>query len=425
MSAHLRSRRALVAAAVGVATGVWLVGGLTAPALARGPAAHAPLWVAPRGTNARAGEPCRTTNFHTISAAVAAAPAGGKVIVCRGTYHEDVLISKSLTLMGHHATIDATGLENAIQIVRSNVSVRGFTLRNANGEGLLAGIDTFADIGLLPSGSPVLSHIAVENVHALNNDKGFNGTENGNCDYPGDCGGGVHLNVVSWSRVVDSVVNGNADGILLTDDYGPNSHNLVEGNVVDHNRTECGIVLPSHSSDAVSFDPTTFAVTGRNPSLGGVYDNTVIDNIADDNGTAQAPPQFGGGGSGSGIGVFGSGPGSAAYDNLIEGNEMSGNGLAGFTIHAHHPGGEDVNGNDVIDNVFGTNNVLGDGFDGPPVMNFQTTGLAVFSVPPVSMTITGNQISNDAIGIWLSTTVNASGLSGNTFVNVGTDVVTG
>jgi parallel beta-helix repeat protein len=49
----------------------------------------------------------------------------------------------------------------------------------------------------------------------------------------------------------------------------------------------------------------------------------------------------------------------------------------------------------------------------------------VFSVPPVTMTITGNQISHDAIGIWLSTTVTANGLSGNTYIDVGTPVVTG
>lgn len=426
MSAIVNRRRALVVTAVAAATGTWLVGGLSASALAQGNSAgHRPLWVSPSGTSARAGEPCRTTPFHSISAAVAAAPNGGKVIVCRGTYSEDVLIAKPLTLMGHHATIDATGLENAVHVVSSHVTVRGFTLTNANGEGLLAGIDVPDDFGLLPQGSPVLSHIAVEHVRAIHNDQGFNGTEQANCDYPGDCGGGVHFNVVSWSKVTGSVVNDNSDGILLTDDYGPNSHNLVAGNVVDDNKTECGIVLPSHSSDAVSFDPQTFQVTGRNPSMGGVYDNVIVDNVADGNGTAPAPPEFGGGGSGSGIGVFGSGPGSGAYDNLIEGNEMSGNGLAGFTIHAHHPGGEDVNGNNVIDNVIGTNNVGGDGFDGPPVTDFETTGIAVFSVPPVSMTITGNQISDDAIGIWLSTTVTADGLDGNTFTDVGTDVVTG
>ena len=55
---------------------------------------------------------------------------------------------------------------------------------------------------------------------------------------------------------------------------------------------------------------------------------------------ALGPLRFGGGGSGSGIGLFGSGPGSAVYNNVIEDNEASGNGLAGILIHAHHPGGE-------------------------------------------------------------------------------------
>jgi nitrous oxidase accessory protein NosD len=151
----------------------------------------------------------------------------------------------------------------------------------------------------------------------------------------------------------------------------------------------------------------------------------VRDNVVLRNGTAKAPPQFGGGGSGAGIGVFGSGPGSGAYDNLIIDNFMAGNGLAGFTIHAHHPGGEDVNGNNVIDNTFGTNNLGGDGFDGPPVTNFKTTAIAVFSVPTVRMTITDNTISRNAIGIWLSTTVTAKGLRDNEFHHVTTKVVRG
>jgi parallel beta-helix repeat protein len=357
---------------------------------------------------------------------VAAVPTGGTVVVCRGTNHEDVLIGKSLTLAGRHgATIDATGLENAVQVVANRVTVKNLTLEHANGEGLLVGIDSFADIGLLPA-SPVLSGEKVDHIAALDNNKGFNGTESGNCKYPGDCGGGIHLNVTSWSSVTDSKVIGNADGILLTDDYGPNSHNLVQGNLVTDNLTECGIVLPSHSSNAVSFDPKTMAVTGRNPSLGGVFDNVVKGNVTLRNGTAKAPPQFGGGGSGSGIGIFGSGPGSGAYDNIIEDNYMAGNGLAGFTIHAHLPGGEDVNGNKVIDNAFGTNNLGGDGYDGPPgPVDFDTTAIAVYSAPLVNMTIRDNRISNNTIGIWLSNTVTAHGLDDNNFHRVTHHVVRG
>ena len=177
------------------------------------------------------------------------------MIVCPGTYAEDVTVGQPLTLVGKHATIDATDLENAVQVTSSHVTVRGFTLENANGEGLLIGFDA-PPPGAAPTNGPppVLTDELVDHVKAINNDKGFNGTEQGNCAYPGDCGGGIHLEVVSWSRVSDSIVTGNADGILLTDDYGPNSHNVIEGNRVTDNLTECGIVLPSHNPNAVNFD---------------------------------------------------------------------------------------------------------------------------------------------------------------------------
>jgi len=383
------------------------------------------LYVAPVGSSHGSERGCRRPDFTSISAAVAAAPSGGTVIVCEGTYNEDVLVNKPLTLTGRDATIDATGLENGIQVVASDVWVGGFTLENANGEGLLVGIDALTDIGLLPSTGPVLDHVTAQDNNAVNNDKGFNGTETGNCKYPGDCGGGIHFNGTTHSFIRGNRVKGNADGVLLTDDYAPSSHNVIAGNIVNDNLSECGIVLPSHATNAVTFDPSTFAVTARNPMAGGIYDNLVVGNIADDNGTNTAPPQFGGGGSGSGIGLFGSGPGSAVYDNVVTGNEASGNGLAGIAMHAHTPGGEDINGNVLTFNRLGTNNIGGDGFDGPPTTDFQTTGIAIFSIPTAQMTIAHNFIHDDTYGIWLSKTITANGLGSNFFHNVGTHVFAG
>lgn len=380
-------------------------------------AAATTLWVSPTGSPSGAGTSCSTATYSHIQDAVDAAPAGATIDVCHGTYMEDVIVDKPVTLYGPAATIDATGLENAVQVVSSNVVVSGLRLVDANGEGLLVGINSFADIGLLPPSGPVLTDVRIEHVAALHDDKGFNGTEAGNCKYPGDCGGGIHLNVVENSSVTSSQATGNADGILLTDDYGPNANNLVEHNLVTDNTTECGIVLPSHSSTAVSYD-SNFRVTGRNPEQGGVFDNRILDNTVLDNGTATAPASFGGrGGSGSGIGIFGSGPGSGSYDNLVRGNYISGNGLAGVAIHAHHPGGEDVNGNEIVGNTFATNNIRGDTFDGG-ISDFDTTAIAVYSVPTVQMTITGNTIGNDRIGVWLTDTVQAAGVNANTFTNV-------
>lgn len=403
-----------------------VVVGAASPGVAAGTAASSALYVSPSGSSSNAGNGCGSATFTSISTAVAAAPSGGRVVACPGTYHEDVLIQKPLKLIGHHATINAAGLENAIQVVSSWVTVRGFRLTHANGEGLLVGIDSAADFGLLPPSGPVLTNESIEHVQAIDNDEGFNGTEQGNCKYPGDCGGGIHLNVVENSVVGESVANDNADGILLTDDYGPNAHNLVEDNIVNFNKTECGIVLPSHSSNAVSFvvnQDGSMTVTGRNPDQGGVYDNVVRGNVTIGNGTAPAPAQFGGvGASGSGIGIFGSGPGSGAYDNLVEGNYVAGNGLAGVTLHAHHPGGEDINGNNIIGNRFGPNNLGGDAFDGG-VSNFKTTAIAVYAVPSVQMRIRDNVIRHNQIGVWLTNTVDARGLDDNSYHDTPTHVV--
>src|SRR5208337_3898185 len=43
---------------------------------------------------------CHTPSYSTISAAVAAAPAGSIVDVCPGTYPEQVFITQALTLQG-------------------------------------------------------------------------------------------------------------------------------------------------------------------------------------------------------------------------------------------------------------------------------------------------------------------------------------
>ena len=52
------------------------------------------LYVSPSGSSVNAGTGCGSATFTSISAAVAAAPAGGKVVACPGVYHEDVLVQK-------------------------------------------------------------------------------------------------------------------------------------------------------------------------------------------------------------------------------------------------------------------------------------------------------------------------------------------
>jgi len=78
----------------------------------------------------------------------------------------------------------------------------------------------------------------------------------------------------------------------------------------------------------------------------------------------------------------------------------------------------------VIGNVIGTNNVDGDTLDSPASPeDLVTTGILVYSGgTPVTVKIAFNFIYDNAIGIWLSKAVAASGLRTNTFNNVTTPV---
>ena len=55
------------------------------------------IFVSPDASSSNSGWSCDDATFTSINAAVTAAPAGGTVVVCEGTYKEDVLVNKALT----------------------------------------------------------------------------------------------------------------------------------------------------------------------------------------------------------------------------------------------------------------------------------------------------------------------------------------
>ena len=382
-------------------------------------AASGPLYVSPTGSSGHADTSCATAAYSTIQSAVTAAPVSGSVIVCHGTYAEDVLVSKSLTLRGLHASINASGLTNGIVVVASGVTVKGFTVSGAQGEGIAV-----FPAGVLGGGPP--PYVPVNHVQVLDNtvrhdDTGY--VAPAGCTapnlYPGDCGGGILFDAVANSVISGNTVEHNVDGILVVDDFGPSHDNSITGNTVSYNVNECGITLPSHNSGAATAvqNPNgSYTVTGLNPSVGGVFRNTVSDNIVDFNGTGGF--KVNAAGSGAGVLLAGASAGTAVYDNVIENNEMHGNGLAGVTLHAHYLGGEYVDGNEIIDNTIGRNNTKGDILDSPiSSADFETTGIMLFSSMPAHVVVSGNKISSNHFGIWATPNLTLTG-SPNSFSSV-------
>lgn len=320
--------------------------------------------------------------------------------------------------------IDATGKANGILDQANNTTIKGFTVENAQLEGILVEPPP-GSWPTTPTASPVnVTGVTVEHNVVTHNDRAYDTTvTNPFLACPSsptdsdDCGEGIHLLGTSYSRVIGNQVTDNVGGILVSDgglptatggpsSVGPAAHNVIAFNTSTDNAFDCGVTLPSH-------DPRAVATSGPNigkpqPQLAGVYDNLVLGNVSSHNGGAgllDATPY----------------PGTGAYDNTFVRNVVKGNGEGGFQLHSHAPM-QDVDGNRVIANIFGTNNTAGDTDSG----DLSTTAIILFSaVIPVNDTdVVGNVIANNTFGIWRTANVAANGIRGNLFFNNGTNIFT-
>lgn len=357
---------------IGLALACWFA--------ASGLAAAATWCVNPGGTSG-----CKST----ISAAVAAAGTGDTIVVWPGTYKEQVTITKSVSLIaapGASPVIDAAGKNNGIFINGmwaaphpgvTNVLISGFSVHNANYEGILA--VNAANVSL------VKNHVFDNNLLV--------DIDNGTC--PGipafetnegdDCGEGIHLMGVLYSSVVDNESDHNTGGILITDETGASRDNLISTNNVHDNPFDCGITLASHP-------PATSVIPSAKVSFG-VIRNTIAHNSVVHNG-AELP------GAGAGVGLFAAIPGTTTTENVVIDNDLTDNGLPGVTLHSHVPVGPSAPPINLNGNIVVGNRISGNGKDTEDAATSGPTGINVYSVVPViGMVISQNVISDEAIDI--------------------------
>ncbi len=322
----------------------------------------------------------------SISAAVAAASPGDTIQVGQGTYKEQVVITKSLSLVAAdnaNPTIDATGLSNGIFVNGmwaapnagvADVLISGFKIQNANFEGILV---------------VNASDVTIVGNHVLDNNKSLD-IADGTC--PGmpafetnegdDCGEGIHLMAVDHSSVVRNESEHNSGGILITDETGTNHDNLISGNSVHDNPFDCGITIASHG-------PATSVIPSATLSFG-VFDNTIAHNDVERNGF-QVP------GAGAGVGIFAPFPGTRASGNVVIDNDLHNNGLPGVTMHNHAavPPGVPGPGVNMNDNVIVSNRISGNGEDTLDAATSGPTGINLFSVAPVTGTVVSQNVFDD------------------------------
>ena len=332
--------------------------------------------------------------YGTINEAVIAASSNDVIKVSAGTYTEDVVIGKPLSLLGAGAgrsIIDATGLANGILMDGldhpglHNVKVAGFRVENALYEGILV-LNTSA--------------ATIQDNEILNNDKegpvfgsgpACNGQPTYETDESGDCGGAIHLLGAVNSLVSGNYISGNADGVLISDDTAESRGNLITNNVVVDNPLECGIVLASHAP--LGSTPPYYA------KHYGVDHNTVSQNISANNGVQV-------GGAGAGLFSDGEGPGRVS-ENEISWNVLTGNGIPGVALHTHvgpafGAPADNMNGNSIIGNY-----IAGNGADTEDTATPGTTGININSggggSPVTDTIISKNVIRDEEVDIAVNT----------------------
>ncbi len=322
----------------------------------------------------------------TIGSAVSAAMPNDTINVAAGTYKEDVIIGKPLSLVGtapNRTVIDATGLPNGIYVDGldnsglSNVVVSGFTVENAYYEGILV---TNA------------SGVTISNNNVLHNDQSLEPAIPACPGQPAfetgeefDCGEGIHLSGADHSIVANNLVANNGGGILLSDDTAAAHDNLVIGNTSKDNPFDCGIVMASHGPYLLAAGSTHY----------GVVHNTIANNQSLHNGF-QVP------GAGAGVGLFsdGSGPGLVS-GNVVIGNFLRNNGIPGVAFHSHAPG------DTFADNVIAANQISGNSADEGDTATPGPTGINVnsgFGGSLISGTvISQNVISQESYDLFINT----------------------
>jgi len=72
---------------------------------------HKALFVSKNARSTGSGRSCNTARYKTIGSALKAAPPWSAVVVCRGSYHEQVVVKKPVSLIGLHATINEKGVK--------------------------------------------------------------------------------------------------------------------------------------------------------------------------------------------------------------------------------------------------------------------------------------------------------------------------
>ena len=186
-------------------------------------------------------------NYSSIQDAINASTNGDIIFVYSGTYHENIKINKSVSLIGENKTntyIDGRGKNDVLYVSVDYVTISGFTIQN--------------------SGNDVMGRDAGIKVHSDHNDivgniikKNHNGIYLKSCSYNKISGNNMNNNsdcvaIDDWTHhitILENHISNNGYGISCGGIF-ENRHHIFSGNTINYNRV--GIYLTGSSDNIIS-----------------------------------------------------------------------------------------------------------------------------------------------------------------------------
>jgi parallel beta-helix repeat protein len=159
------------------------------------------------------------SSFPTIQEAIDAANAGDTILADSGTYYENVVVNKSLSLIGENeytTIIDGNQTGNVVVVTANAVNITGFTIRNSSGA---------TDTACVALGN--CTNILVEDISAIGNNGvgiGLWATSNSTIRNVTASGGiGIALQLSNGNVLENNSVTGGFQAAILLQNSGNNT----------------------------------------------------------------------------------------------------------------------------------------------------------------------------------------------------------
>ncbi len=340
-------------------------------------------------------------NYTTIQAAINNASNGDTVFVYNGTYFENIVVNKTINLIGENKNttiIDGGGSGDVVSVTADWVNVSDFTIQNGGGYGiylfnifnLRINNNDCSNILIEESGNHIISNNTFSSIY-LDGSSNNKITDN-NCDY-----------IEIWGSSNNFITSNNcSNGTGIFHWYS--SYNVIKNNIISGN-----------NGQGIDVEESEYNIISNNTFIGNSEDgihladycafNTITNNICNENG-------------GNGINRCNlcKKSYSMANQNIIENNTCNNNNGNGINVDMAH--GDSFINNSCRNNKDGIylhdseNNV----FSGNTITSNNHNGI-IFSWECNNNIVSGNNITNNNEGIYLYDSSNNNLIYHNNLIN--------